>query len=110
MLKVSGSRGIDDLVRSLRRVAENARSLNGRQTIPAGELFNPSFMRGHTRYQSLDEFQRHSPCSLSTSADWVPPAEFEQLVREQTNFSSWQAMLKQAVDQWAKARLSSGVR
>ena len=110
MLKVCDSRGLDDLVRSLRRVAENARSLNGRQTISAGELFNPSFMRSHTRCQSFDEFQRQSPCTLSTAADWTPPAEFEQFVREQTNFSSWQAMLRQAVDGWAKTRLSSGVR
>ncbi len=57
-MKISGSRGLDDLARSLRRVAENAHSLNGRQAIAAGELFNPSFMRSHTRYQSFDEFQR----------------------------------------------------
>ncbi len=112
MLKVSGngSRGVREVVRSLERLADNAQALNGKHRVTADELFNPCFMQQHTRYQSFDEFKRDSPAEVSAAADWVPPPEFEQFVREKTIFGSWPEMLKQAVGDWANQRLFSGVR
>jgi hypothetical protein len=109
MLKVSGS-GFDGIIRSLERLSENARTLDGRHSVSAGELFNAGFMHRYTRLGSFEDFSRASPCELSTALDWIPPIEFEQFVQAQTTFQSWREMFNRAVRDWTEARLFTGVR
>lgn len=109
MLRIRGSNGFDAMSRSLQRLADNARALEGKHSVSAGELFNASFMRSYTRYGSFDEFKKESPVEISADAAWVPPSEFERFVSDKTNFASWGEMLKRAVGDWAKPRLLAGV-
>lgn len=109
MLKITGS-GFDGIIRSLERLTENARELDGKHSIPAGELFNSSFMHSYTRLESFEGFNRASPCELSTAPDWEPPVEFEQFVQAQTIFQSWREMFNRAVHDWTEVRLFTGVR
>lgn len=108
MLTLSGLNGLDDFARSLDKLAKNAHSLEGQHNLSVEELFSPSFMGNHTRFQNFSEFVLASPCEVSSSDDWVPPGEFEQFIREQTDLSSWQEMLEQAAADWTTDRLLAG--
>jgi hypothetical protein len=81
--------------------------LDGSHRVPLGELFNPAFMRGCSRFGTFQELLDASPFTVRSAEDFkaIPDAEWDAHVRQNTRYSSWQEMRQAAVVEWTKARL-----
>ena len=61
-------------------------------SVSFAKLFNDSLMRKHTSFQSLEEF--FGACGIKTDDDFYayPQDKFDDFVRSNTTFSSWEVM------------------
>lgn len=100
MLKVTG---LDDLQRKLNDIGRRAESLSKTQNVPLPELLAPDFLRRCSRFQSATEMFEASGFKVESAEDFaaIPDAEWDQFIRTQTSFVSWDAMLGEAGGAWA---------
>ena len=63
-------------------------------------IFHDDFMRRHTQFQSFEGFRYSSAVFVNWNADQMIYDEevFDNFVRESTEFSSWDEMVRTAVD------------
>lgn len=82
-------------------------AVNKAGPVPFPELFNPDFMRRHTKVPTIDAlfeaggFEINSPADLEA----IPDDAWEGNIRAQTSFSSWDEMKQTAGAEWMKSRL-----
>lgn len=71
------------------------------------EVFTSSFMRQHTSFSDIKSFLLASPEKIVNADDLDNADEklLDKFVSTQTKFSSWQAMLDEAVDELIVNRL-----
>lgn len=69
------------------------------------ELFNDAFMQKHTSYRSMDEF--FGACGIKTDDDLYayPQDKFDDFVRANTAFSSWENMQIAAGEEYVAKQL-----
>ncbi len=98
----------------LRRAAETAeelpdpRSVVGRdEEIPLGEIFNETFMREHTDFESFDEMVAASPSEATSANDLgkIGDGEWDAFVAETTIFEDEEAFVFAARDHWVEVQL-----
>lgn len=88
---------IQKLTNALDRLERNASNMDA-LSVPLLELFDGAFMGLHTEFDSLEAMlnYRHEGLPLED----VPSDEWEVVVREKTQFDSWDAMLETAGQRW----------
>ena len=104
MLKVTG---LDELQRKLKDLGRRAESISGRQNVPLPELLTPDFIRQCSRFHSVEEMFEASGFKIESAEDFtsIPDDEWDDFIRANTSFLSWEAMLGEASGKWAARRL-----
>lgn len=77
------------------------------EEIPIRELFDESFVRSHTEFDSFDEMVAASP-SDADSADaleLVPDGTWDEFVAETTDFDDEEALVFAVRDHWVATQL-----
>lgn len=102
-------KGFEELAGKLGRLAENADSIDGENTVSFDELFTPEFMQTYTEYNSIDSFFGQSRWTVETQDDFkhIPEDDFDRYVDDHTGFNSWEAMLSAAAREWTTRQLSA---
>ncbi len=64
-------------------------------------IFSDDFMQAHTRFQSFEGFRYSSAVFVNWNADQLiyDDVVFNNFVKESTQFSSWDDMVRAATDQ-----------
>ncbi len=96
----------------LKKLAENARKLDGTQQVPLLDLFNPEFMSTHTSSPDFLSFCELGGFKAETAEDFkaIPDEPWEAHVQSQTDFDSWVDMQKAAGTEFVKAQLFAGIK
>lgn len=104
MLKING---LDELTKTLDRMAKGAKELDGEHKVPLTELLSPKFVSSHTRFANIDEMFEASGFKVESQEDFaaIPDAEWDDFIRSISSFSDWQAMLGEAGSAWAVKKL-----
>lgn len=99
--------GLDKLQKDLKNMEKAARELEGKQTVPLSVLFNDSFMVKYTKFNNLDELFKNSSFEVETDEDFakIPDSEWDQYIKEVTNFENWQEMMSEAAELYALKKL-----
>lgn len=99
--------GFDELQDRLEEMKESAEELDGENKIPFDELFDESFMRSHTEFESFDELIDESPWEVESEDDFIaiPEDEFDEYVAEHSEFDDWEEMKGVAAQKWMSSRL-----
>ncbi|MGN8217265.1 hypothetical protein ACTG0T_02780 [Halococcus morrhuae DSM 1307] len=102
-------KGFEELAGKLDRLAENADSIDGENTVSFDELFTPEFMQTYTEYDSIESFFGQSRWTVETQDDFkhIPEDDFDRYVDDHTGFNSWEAMLSAAAREWTTRQLSA---
>jgi hypothetical protein len=90
----------------LNRLKRRATSLKGTHRVPLTELFQPAFMRRCSRFATFEALFETSPF-VGQDFDTIPDSEWHTFIRQNTRYSSWQAMINDASAEWAASRLLS---
>lgn len=103
--------GLDEAQKRVRRLETNMRALAGTNAVAARELFTPSFMRQHSHVPTFDALIKAGGFQVESSEDFaaIPDQEWEAVIRQHTDFGSWQEMLEKAGEEYAKQELMSGL-
>ncbi|MBR2075933.1 MAG: hypothetical protein IKG65_07495 [Exiguobacterium sp.] len=95
-------KGLKELQKELKQMADRAESLNGQQSVPLGELMTSSFMESHTSYSDFDKWLEGGGFSANSAEEFdaIDENELDKYVASSTKFDSWQDMLGDAAGQW----------
>lgn len=98
--------GLNDQQQKLRFIRENAGKIRGK--VKLSELFNPTFMRNHTRLSDVREFFDNSGFNVATKADMraIPDHIWNTYIVRVSHFSTWREMLCTATVEYIKRRLA----
>ena len=104
-------RGLDEAMRSVKRMQDNVRRLEAQHNIKTSDLFAPDFMQRYTKLASFEALIDAGGFNVESQADCdaISDAAWEKVVREHTSFSSWQDMLGKAAEEYASRKLMEGV-
>ena len=104
-------RGIDEAMRKLQRLQDNAQALTGSHDVRSSELFTAAFMRRFTKVASFDALLEAGGFKVESQADFeaIPDAEWEKVIQAHTSFSSRQQMQEKAGEEYAARKLTEGV-
>ena len=104
MLKVTG---LDEFQRKVEDMSRRAEDMSGNHSVPIPELLTPDFLARCSRFHSADDLFEASGFKIETPEDFaaIPDVEWDQCIRANTSFASWEAMLSEAGGQWAARRL-----
>ena len=71
------------------------------------ELLTPGFLAKHSRFLSTDEMFGASGFKVETTEDFqnIPGNDWNDFIRKNTSFATWDDMLSTAGAEWAKAKL-----
>ena len=103
--------GLDEVLRKLDRLKSNAQSLDGHHEVKASDLFTPAFMRLHTKVSTFEALIEAGGFKVESQADFdaIPDAEWENVIRSYTSFSSWREMQEKAAGEYASKKLMAGL-
>jgi len=100
--------GLDELQRKLQELADGADALSGEHALPISELLSPAFLATCTLFNSADEMFEKSGFKIESQADFeaIPDEQWDDFIRGNTSFPSWNEMLQAAGASWAKTKLN----
>lgn len=99
-----GFKGIDNWVG---QTLKNLEELENTKEIPFHLLFNPEFLAKCSSFASLDDMFEKSGFKVETAADFkaIPDEEWENFITQNTTYSSWEEMQKDAASQYLQGIL-----
>jgi hypothetical protein len=99
--------GLKEFQKKLEDLERKAKALNGKHEISFAELFNASFMRRYTSFDSMEELIEAGGFKVETVDDFkaIPEHKWDEHIARSTRFRNWQEMMKQASAEWAKRQL-----
>lgn len=99
--------GFDDRAEEIRRLIAREETVDGSKTIPMDELFTPRFVATHTDHRTLGDFFAASRWEVRDASDIarIPSGDLDEFVRAETEFKSWDAMLRAAGRHWLVTHL-----
>jgi hypothetical protein len=100
-------KGFDKLQKQLKSMEKSAKDLESTKEVSFGVLFNSSFMRTYTNFESFDELLTAGGFVVNNQDDFkaIPDDEFDSHVRNTTKFDSWQQMLNTATEKFVVKKL-----
>ncbi|WP_426711169.1 hypothetical protein [Cetobacterium sp. SF1] len=102
------AKGLDNIIKNLKKLEKNTKELNGTYEIPVKILFNNKFMSKYTNFDSFEEFIEAIPDEAKFED--IEDEILHEHVCNFTIFSSWNEMLKKAGYLYAKAQFFKGVK
>ena len=101
-----------DSLKGLKKLAENAKNLDGSHEVSLGTLFNGGFIQSNTEFNSIDELFEKAGFNVETKEDFeaIPQEEIDSFVRANTNFESFNEMYKAAATEYVKQQLFKGLK
>ena len=94
---------IDVLTERIKKFGEN-------NSVPADEAFTKDFMCQHTKVSSFEEFLRQGGYGTDAeSFKAIPDDEFDEYVRNNSDFACWRDMLKSSATNYTLRQLSGGL-
>jgi len=101
------SKGFDKLKKDLDKLQRRSRELEGENSIPFEELFNPSFLSKCTKFSSVDDMFKKSGFTVNNQDDFkkIPDDKWDKFIAENSQFNSWQDMLDKASKEWMENKL-----
>jgi hypothetical protein len=99
--------GLDKLQKQLNDLQRKAEAIDGKHQVPFGELFNTSFMRRYTNFDSIDALIKAGCFKVETMDDLsaIPDDLWDAHIAKTTRFANWQEMMEGAGAEWAKKQL-----
>lgn len=106
MIKVTGN------TNGLERLLKNARELEKKTAVPFLEVMNSNFVSEHSRFSDFYELCRGAGYEVKTTDDFeaIPDAEWEEFIKQETGFGSWNEMQQAAAAVYAKALLLKNIK
>lgn len=90
----------------LKDLQQRAEALEGEHQVPFSELYNADFMRQHTKASSFEEFLIQGGYGTTKEEfEAIPDDEFDEYVRNTTDFESWLGMQEAAGAAYISKRL-----
>jgi hypothetical protein len=85
----------------------NKANESSKPNLPWQELFNDAFMKQYSSYDDLQKFFQASGFKIENAKDFqqVPEDQWEEFVKKNTSFNSWEEMLSEAGKSWIKKKL-----
>lgn len=96
--------GFDNVIRRLNRISDNAKQLEGVNSVKVEDLMPPQYIVGQTKFSSVEEFM---VAGGITAQEQLEMPEWDQFVAKETKFDSWEEMVKDAGSQWVEKKLMS---
>lgn len=87
--------GLEELQRKLER-------LDGEHQVELSDLMPPAFVSAHTRFADVDSFL--TAAGFEKEEDFETDA-FNDFVKDNTSFGSWNEMQETAAAEWARRQL-----
>lgn len=102
-------KGLDNLIKDLKKISDNAEKLSQKDSVNLRELFNDQFISKNSSFTSLGDLLDKSPFVVKSEEDFlaIPDDEWEKFITENTNFSSWEKMQDAAHSEWLDKQLFS---
>lgn len=99
--------GLDDVIKELSRLENNAEKLSKKDSVDFSELFNPDFLLKHSSFSSFNELADKSPFTINSDKDFeaIPDDEWDKFIKENTDFHNWEEMFSEATDEWLTKEL-----
>ena len=95
----------------LKKLAENARNLDGTQQVGILDLLHPEFMSKHTKSPDFLSFCESAGYKVETQEDFkaIPDEPWDAFIKSETPFENWLEMQKAAGAEYVKAQLFKGI-
>lgn len=100
-----GFDGLNEFENKLKSMQKAAEELNGTHDVPLSDLLTEPFMRQFTSFSSFEELLKAGGFILEDDLDNILGAEFDQHIKNTTNFDNWQDMLDEAVSEYVSKKL-----
>lgn len=99
--------GLKEFQKKLDDLERKAKALHGEHEVSFAELFNVSFMRQYTNFDSMDALIEAGGFKVDNADDFkaIPEQEWDDHISKTTRFGNWQEMMEQASTDWAKKQL-----
>lgn len=99
--------GLKEFQKKLEDLERKAEALHGEHKVSFAELFNVSFMRRYTNFDSMEALIEAGGFKVEMADDFkaIPDQEWDKHIAKTTRFANWQEMMKQASAEWAKKQL-----
>lgn len=99
--------GLDKLIKDLDKKQKKAKKLDEKKSIRFEELFNKSFMKKHSKYDSISKFFEKSPFEFENEKEFrkVNLNQLNQWVKENSSFKNWEDMKRQATIEYIENEL-----
>jgi hypothetical protein len=99
--------GLKELQQRLENLKNSAEALGGEHSVPMKELLTPDFLATCSTLSSVDEMFERSGFKVESQEDFaaIPDDAWDEFIRTNTSFFSWEEMLQSATAAWAKAKL-----
>ena len=98
--------GFEQAINLLSNVQHRLTELEGNHNIPFSELFDRTFMEQHTNVSSFDDFLIQGGYDTDEdSFKAIPDNEWEEYVRNNSDFNSWTDMMETAAKIYVYTRL-----
>lgn len=100
-------KGLEELTKELKGIAERVGALAGEHDIPITEILTPQFMSTHTHFKNAQELFVASGFKIESPQDFkaIPEAAWDAFVRSVSAFNDWDEMLHAAVADWTRLKL-----
>jgi hypothetical protein len=108
MFKITG---LDEFQLKIDKLPQNAEQIDGTHQVPLPEVFPPAFMRQHSSVPDFETFCRDGGLDTSSKEafDATSVKKLDDVVKQLTEFPSWEDMKKAGAADWAKRRLFDGL-
>ncbi len=102
--------GLNKLNRKLKSFEKKATAIDGKNQVSLNELLAPSFLGRYTKFVTFNEFEEkmlENGFSVQSQRDFenLPEKEWNSFIMLNTQFSSWNDLLKKARTEQVKREL-----
>lgn len=96
----------------IKRLFKNIESIEKRQSVKLGDLLNSEFMSKHTEFSSLNEMFDSSglPCETEEEFNNIPRSKLDEFIINNTEFGSWDEMLRKAGAEHISKKIRGGLK
>lgn len=97
--------------KGLDQLLKNAKELEGTHQVKLTDSLNPEFVSSHSKFPDLEALFAASGFKIDSVEDFaaVPGDELDKFISENTDFTSWEEMLRSGSTAYMKARLHKGL-
>ncbi|MED1190458.1 hypothetical protein [Bacillus paralicheniformis] len=98
-------KGFKNFEKKLKKMSKAAKDLQGTNEVPLNELLTEAFLRKHTDFSSLEEFESHEMFSKYPTFQEIPDHELDNYVSSNSKFASWNEMFEVAGKEYLSKKL-----